>query len=975
MKDPVKIKYESASFFLVRTALLPKAHYSSACYQTEETLSNFLIKIFHENLSFHNAIQLASPNLYAETRKCVDNNILIPPRITKGLLKYFLRSTSRATPYGLFGAVSWGAFLDKTVLPSHQPISTYCHPDQEWLDTLHKKKNAQIENLRSLEVMRHPFISSENGRFQIIQMRKKEEQNKLEEVSVSQTDFSSKVLELTTEAIPYRALEEKLLATYGTEQADKIYSGLFSIFQKGFLISNTSPHLHDKTYYRKHVDTAILDSLEKCDGNTQEGSQYLEKAQAFMKSEAAVDYPIQADSFRKETFSLAPTVKKELEEAAEALMALASQAGQQAKDPLQEYHHNFLEKYGTNRLVPVLECINPTIGLGPLPLTKEAPSQQALVSIFLSGMLKTKVKEIRLEPSDIFSTKTENFPRDPPRSIELFVEKTKDYLVINPTSLSLQGGSSVGRFAYLLTEDHIHELKAFFKKEEQDAKVIVEASFFPSASRTSNVSFYKKLRSYSLPLHFHYKDETTLSLDDIFIGSNLDKLYLYSKSLRKEIALVLATAVNPNLAPPSLQLLLEISKQESSSFSPFSWIPLEQQYVPRIVYKNTVLYPSRWIISREELELKKEDSFEKFRNKLKEKLQRLHVPRQVYLTHHDNRLLICWDDDQHLDLAVQHLRKEEEPLILFEALSPQQKANNPQEHVTEYVVPLIQKRDANKKESPETFPSLNTLPSKDRVYTATDNWIYSKVYLPTAHEESLLANSLSKISNILYEGGDIQHWHYIRYHDDRPHIRLRMRSDKSEIIPDLFYELSSIFSRMLKEEKIQDFSFHPFEKEIERYGGPHFFPHVEDFFCADSRFCALLLQNKKQSPITYAARFITLLLNEFYPKTSDQVQHLPAPPDSKHLLSGYRQELNQVFKWSFAPLGEEYTEFITAIRAFKKAFFENTDKISQWNQPNHLFDSLLHMHCNRVLGTDLELEKRARMLALQVIKRKTVYQK
>lgn len=90
----------------------------------KEVLENYSFKkLLHEysnNKVFQTAIELASPELVEELNKLILNDIdleLQNVAVTKleiALYKYFARSTSRCTPFGLFAGCSVGKFSNIT---------------------------------------------------------------------------------------------------------------------------------------------------------------------------------------------------------------------------------------------------------------------------------------------------------------------------------------------------------------------------------------------------------------------------------------------------------------------------------------------------------------------------------------------------------------------------------------------------------------------------------------------------------------------------------------------------------------------------------------------------------------------------------------------------------------------------------------------------------------------------------------------
>lgn len=122
----------------------------------------------------------------------------------------------------------------------------------------------------------------------------------------------------------------------------------------------------------------------------------------------------------------------------------------------------------------------------------------------------------------------------------------------------------------------------------------------------------------------------------------------------------MSSALNTDLAPPIVKLLLEISQFRSRPLMSPLWINNPQlPFLPRTRYRHIILTPARWCFNYESLKLQKEASRSVVSKVLKSALEKYQVSDPCYLIYYDNRLLINWSirDRVKLDVYAAHIIK------------------------------------------------------------------------------------------------------------------------------------------------------------------------------------------------------------------------------------------------------------------------------------------------------------------------------
>jgi thiopeptide-type bacteriocin biosynthesis protein len=225
-------------------------------------------------------------------------------------------------------------------------------------------------------------------------------------------------------------------------------------------------------------------------------------------------------------------------------------------------------------------------------------------------------------------------------------------------------------------------------------------------------------------------------------------------------------------------------------------------------------------------------------------------------------------------------------------------------------------------------------------------------------------------------------WFFVRYNDPDPHIRLRFRGDPNRLISGLLPEVCSWGGEMIAEGMCQRFAFDTYDREIERYGGSAGMSAVEAIFTADSPaavdLLAVLRKTAELDRLVLAVASIDDLLNSMgldvsrrlawykarvksphssgsdFRERKTTLRELFGSTDGIHKLAG-SAEIMQIFaerQRSLAPIAE------------RLVILEDKRELNQ--SRDIIFQSVIHMHCNRLAGADRGIEERALGLLLRV---------
>lgn len=978
--------YDAADFFLTRSSLLAE--------NQKNLSSEFLFDFYEKTPLFQEAIAIASPSLFEGLQKGNKEK-----KLYLSLLKYFLRMSTRTTPFGLFAAVGWGEFTKKADLAF--PLSSIgkkVRVDMAWgqafIDYIHSHK----ELVRDLQIMTNPNLIKKGGRVLL---------NKEDDcLSIKSSVVSDFILELAKKPLLYSDLEKQLLTRFSDHSEELVSDYLWQIFQKGYLLSECSISLDHpfslKEFCRKLKGknaenfsfleelSALIEKYERADLGS--GLTLLQKLVNGLNQWKKVPYPIQIDAYRQTgLFSLPSCVKKSIEEVVSLLWLLSNEEVNQ----LSQYQHRFYEKYGDSRLVPLLELLDPHQGLGELKpqATQEGRSSSfSWQQILLSSPHCNEIKIDHLPQITVPQEKIEKAPSSVEIAFELFASSQEELnagqytLVVNPLTATRQAGTLFGRFLYLFDSAQREQLRKLIKQEEElyPDVLFVEAGFSPSHARVTNIAFHENVREFQLQMHFHAPSDQTLDLEDIYVGSRKNRLYLYSKKLKKELHVVLSSAINKQLAPPVLRFLLEISQQRFTAFNPSIWRQnAANVFLPRVSYKNIILSPARWLLNSLDLQLTEKSSAKETEKAIREAFIYFKIPDEVYLTHLDNRLLINWKNPDHFSLILQHFARKKE-ILLFEFIARAHESLVRSEkggHATEFVVPCVKKSCYKSEGSPVHYPPTEQIHSLDRLSLPGGEWLFMKLFVAKESEESFLQMNLSPFLHHLLENHLIDRWFHVRYRDEQPHIRLRLHGQPEKLLGTVIPLIHKCFSEWIASGLLSHFGFYIYEREVERYGGPDAVYLAEEIFCLDSKISLSLLKNKEKLKLSLhvlGAVGIINLLQGFYSSIDEQIACYSSHMD-KRLLAGFREHTQKALEITrnllYSDQGTAAEDFLhlwkedLATLQLLVQRFERQISDSKWNQKSSIVQSVVHMHCNRLFGIDPESEKRAIAIAVHLLEK------
>jgi thiopeptide-type bacteriocin biosynthesis protein len=781
--------------------------------------------------------------------------------------------------------------------------------------------------------------------------------------------------------IGYRELHATLLTRFPSATAETVDGLLADLVEKQFLLTDLRPSpahadpaghvagLAGDTDVGRRLRQARerIDSYRKAPVGTGT-AQFRSAVDALSPRSHDTQPPLRVDVRFDLDFQLPWTVAREIERTAGALYRMARE------DPrahIIEYHADFLERYGTDQTVPILELLDPNLGMdapsgyqvpqSSRTLKYSYPTRQghkrADVVTQLAWTAARDGGELVLDEEAV-NRIGGGSNRPLPTAVELCVQlfarsadamSRGDFLLaLPPLGGFTRPGAMIGRFARLLgAEQTLSDLVA-----DDLGGVPVQVYSHPATARSANVCGVSRLVPDTLPVGVFadLADRSVIDLADVAVGAVPDRLYLVHRRTGQALHPIVPHMLNAAYElPNAVRLLIDIEHMRSPVIKSWDWGALQSMpSLPRVRHGRTILAPACWRVD-EDLATSKEN-WPRWRDRLAAWRERRQVPATVETTITDQRVELDLDVDLHRQLLCRELRRHPDIVLSESLLTPRSGLDWLDGHAAEFVVQLNRTPDA-----PARRPPVHHAPARTSTrYEPGGEWLYAAE--PT--HESLLTSELPDLLTALPDGVD--RWFFIRYRDPEAHLRLRFHGDPGTLNTDLLPLLRDWAARARDRRTIRRLALDTYEPEINRYGGPGLSTAAEELFCADSAAVIGQLQQHtgelRRLPVQLLAamNFVDLLRSLGDWDWTDWVaREIPRGP-----LDGVDRKLRSFVdpegSWdrlTDMPGGRElmscWARRAEAAAGFGRRLFAARDTIGE---AGPILRSVLHMHANRLMG-------------------------
>jgi thiopeptide-type bacteriocin biosynthesis protein len=826
------------------------------------------------------AVALASPDLASRLDAWLDGALDegAARGVERGLVKYFSRMSSRCTPFGLFAGVSkggWGPENRLSVAP-WQAGRKAVRLDWGVLETLVDRLERVPEVRSMVRYHANTSLFPCGGWHRYLEARDQDDRGRtyhLEAVEASpHLDFA---LQQAQAGLRLGNLATRLARHQEVDPAEA-QAFLDQLVEAQVLRTDLRPPLtspdpldHVVTALKAHPLTDVLASPLAALGQELKGLQdaplgaHPEGYAGRVPALAALELPpetrdvLQVDLFRPAVdLTLAPGVRRALEEGAELLRRLTPAPSPDG--PLTRFRAAFTERYGT-RWMPLLGVLDEESGIGfdgtpsyGSPLLEDLSFPIPDPPRVLTGRDRFLLGQVprwqgrpawELTEADVEALTPADLQPFPPAFAALASLAAPGAEALDQGDFSFwmehySGPTAarwLGRFASG-DPDLSASLRAHLQKEEaaRPEAVFAEVVHIPEG-RMGNILARPALREFEIPFLATpgVPHEKAILPSDLRVTVRGDRVLLASRRLGREVIPRLSSAHNFARGPVVYRFLARLQDQDGRSGG-WSWGALEDlPFLPRVTRGRHVLCKARWRIGSAELKAARAEAggggWEAFQV-LRESRG---LPRFVTLTDADNSLLVDLDRVLWVE-TLEHLVAHRASFILTECFPAPDEAlvEAPEGRFAhELVIPFEAAPPVPAVVAPS--PRLDPGAREVRAHAPGSEWLYLKLYCGPASADRLLVE-LEPLLRWTQAQGFWDRWHFIRFHDPDPHLRLRFHGLPPRLLGDLLPLIHRHLERYLAQGLLWRWQVDTFEPELERYGGGTGFALAEAWFTEDS---------------------------------------------------------------------------------------------------------------------------------------------
>ncbi|GII79999.1 lantibiotic dehydratase [Sphaerisporangium rufum] len=891
-------------------------------------------------------------------------------RAVRSTTRYVLRMATRPTPFGLMAGVAAAGFDDAAKIRLGDRPAKGVRPDAGWLLAVVRDLEGDPAVLRTLRVVRNDLCAVRGDRLVLAHLPRNVDSSAARELSIRMTPLVGVALAGADRPVRFADLAASLAEAFPGAAAAKIENVLAQLVERSVLLTElvppddaADPLAHvigllppDAAAGLREVAAAVDAYAAAPAGGGLPAWRELTAATSRLRAEHRsphVDLRCDAD------VRLPDAVAAEFA-ALGALLARLTPPGT-GTAALRAYHDEFLERYGTARLVPVRELLDPELGLGlpagyqgsERPEVDDEPDRfrDRVLGELVQGALLDGAREIELDDTAVDRLAHRDDGRLPPVveiGAHLIAASTEaldagDFrLVLANMPMPRRAGALSGRVAYLL--DDLRDQAAALWREAA-AAVPAQVTFETNWSRNANVARAPIVAAHRLPVggFADRGDPAVLSLDDLTIGSTGDRMFVYAPRIGAEVApAVLHMLVLRYNSPAPARFLCEVASAARRAIHPWDWgsVAATLPYLPRVRRGRLVLSPASWRIAAElnDLELP-QDTWNRLFDRWRE---RWGVPREAYLTSGDNRVGLDLDAPVHRELLRHELARRPGSLLVEPPGGAGFGTGWLDGRAGELVVTL---RSAQPPAPAVRGPVR--LPVRTRARAVRHHpggeWLFAKLYAAAGRQTELLRDRLPVLTDALPECVD--RWFFIRYFDPAPHLRLRFHGDPARLAAEVLPLVHDWSADLCRAGLARAMLLDAYEPEVDRYGGPAALEAAERVFHADSVAVLAQLRLRLDLPtgLLAAANHVDLV-RAFDPEHGDD--WTAARGSAEHHAAFQAIRRTAIGFIGGADLDPRVAEIWRARRPAVARYGELVRALSRGASPA----ALLHMHHNRLVG-------------------------
>lgn len=970
----MKSIFNTSSYYIIRAPLLPVSIYNTYLKNDEIDYSSFFQnKIIEETIlttTYHLYQSLTNISFDSEKKKARNAK--------ESFLKYLIRMSTRGTPYGLLSGVSLGQLAEKTNIQIQEDVNYYYKSvkiDGSWLSKLIHFLESNYDYYQDSYVIWNERNYITDQRIYLDNQTCLIQENNKELVSIKNNDLLKFIKQSLQEDLTFKDLIKLISEKFLINDEQEIKSFIQNLLDKEIIFTSLRTALKKENpldyllcFYRD-FDNDFIRSLQLIHFEMMKyqimeigkGKKTFLRIRELMSHLFKAKEYIQIDTkIQTKNNYLSKKIARNISEAAYLLWLLSP-------DDLgistnHDFHYSFLEKYGLEQIVNLKELLSDINGMGYC--TKEDKSiknnRPFLKEKYYYALSHNEEIEIT-ENEFLDLEKKDTIPIErAPLSSEIYsefyygnnIKGYDEFLVISPIVSSFIAGATMGRFSQEIDRDIRKQLdneiyEQYIEYSNENNTEVIHINEIPKYARNLNINHSGTTKFKELDLDMPC---SSITLDDLYVGSTFDKLYLFSKTLNSRILFITHSMLNYVLCSNLYRFLREVSLGNTKFIQPIKDDGIEGfNYCPRIRYKNVILKLATWKLNKDMFSSsEKENWIEQFH-----KIQQFYnIPNDVNMAFGDNRLTINLSNDAHISILKKEIEKQGRVCLLEEFIS---KSNN--DRVIEIVTPIYRKAKSNEK----------SLMIPKNIYKRLETkreWLSIHLYIDESYQNEFLIQYILPCLRELFDNNHLESFFFIKYRENDHFIKLRLLSKSNDSIH-LYHEIMQLKQKWLKESELSTYAIVDYQLEINRYGGIETIEIIEDYFMYDSWLAIHIIDQTFNYPKEFiVAITIIFLINELdiSQEEIDEIRHNNV--ENLYRNNEIREYKNEMVKLTNPR--DNYCYLHEKLPKLHQILYNNYKEIEKLkvalsrglSTPRaHIIGSLIHMRCNRVFGVNRDKEK------------------
>jgi lantibiotic biosynthesis protein len=822
---------------------------------------------------FSVAVEAASPDLARRVAQ-IRAGRPVPERVVRRVvlstLRYLLRATSRATPFGLFAGVAAAQVGAAPALRAGAGHRAAARAGAEWVTGMIEYLEADIGLRPLLTVMTNNLAGGRDGHLVIEHRSRGAADGAPVHVQVRATPPVLAALDTARRPIRMADLAAALATRFPGTARSVINTFLAELLEQQFLITCLRPvmtapdplaALLEELENLRVADEAMMPSLNaiqaglhrhELEPTLDAGRDERAEVCGVMRRVLPAARPALAIDLRLDWDLVIPwAVAAEAASAAGILVRLAKRPA--LSSGWAAWHSRFLDRYGPGAVVPVLDAVDAGGGLGypagylgsppaaPGPLTARDEMllrlastaamrgrQEVVIEDALAGELAVVGSGAPVQPS------TELTVRIHAASLRALEQ---GQFTLHVTGVSRAAGATAGRFLAILDGDGRMRTRYASVSGVHRGALLAQVSTVPLYANAENVARAPQAAGLMISMGEHREPgPSQIPVTDLAVTADARRLRLVSLSCRRPVHTMLLSAVDLAYhTHPLARFLVEAPVALAAPCTGFEWgAAAVLPFLPALRYGRTIVSPARWVLTAGDAP-GPEVCWGRWDAALSRWREEVRLPERVFLGEGDQCISLDMAEPGHRALLREHLARAGKAVLTAAPSDRDLGWAGGRAH--EIVIPLTVTSPAIE---PVRWPGEIT--SRDHGHLpGCGPGLDLRIYGRGDRQDAILTRHLPPLLGRL--GGQARWW-FIRYRDPEEHLRLRVSLAADGAIE----QFGSWTQALRRDGLIYRASWETYYPETARFGGASAMDAAEAFFAADS--AAVLAQRASCRPVS-----------------------------------------------------------------------------------------------------------------------------